>query len=74
WSGSPATPHGPADARVSPPAGGARRLAVGLALAFGALLLPLVAILPIAPGLVALIELDWRSEGYTYLLLAPALA
>ncbi|WP_203309306.1 Pls/PosA family non-ribosomal peptide synthetase [Sphingomonas beigongshangi] len=74
WSGSPATSHGMVATQAAPPASGTRRLAVGLALALGALLLPLVAILPIAPGLVTLIELDWRSESYTYLLLAPALA
>ena len=40
----------------------------------GALLLPLIAILPIAPGLIALIEIDWATSGYTYILLSPLLA
>ncbi|RZM29325.1 MAG: peptide synthetase, partial [Sphingomonas sp.] len=46
--------------------------AIGLFLC--ALLLPLVAILPIAPGLIALIELDWATSGYAYVAVAPLLA
>ncbi len=50
------------------------RLGPSLGLFVGALLLPLAAILPIAPGLVALIELDWATSGYAYILISPVLA
>ncbi|MBX9884098.1 MAG: amino acid adenylation domain-containing protein [Novosphingobium sp.] len=75
WDGSPAKPTG----RVPEHAGDAARSAgwsplMTLALALAALLLPVVAILPIAPGLVMLIEFDWATTGYTYLLVAPFLA
>ena len=45
---------------------------IGLMVA--AALLPLVTVLPVAPGLVAMIELDWNTDDYSYLLLAPGLA
>ena len=75
WSGSPARRVGDAAATPSPArASLARRALVNTGLVVAAALLPLVAILPIAPGLVAMVELDWRSEGYAYLLLSPVLA
>ena len=37
-------------------------------------LLPLAAVIPIAPGLIAMIELDWRTSDYTYMALSPVLA
>ncbi|WEK44786.1 MAG: amino acid adenylation domain-containing protein [Candidatus Sphingomonas colombiensis] len=75
WSGSPAAcvEHGIAW-EPRPRGGFARRFTVGLALTLAALILPLVAIVPIAPGLISMIEIDWRSETYTYLLIAPVLA
>ncbi len=75
WSGSPAVriKSGLAP-RADQDASKRRRALIGGALTIAALLLPLVAILPIAPGLVTMIELDWRSEGYTYLLISPCLA
>ena len=75
WSGSPGRRTGSADGpvltRTITPT---RRWVVGIALSIAASLLPLVAILPIAPGLIAMVELDWRTEGYAYLLLSPVLA
>ena len=44
----------------------------GLILA--ALLLPLAAVLPIAPGLFMIIELDWATTGYGYIAITPILA
>ena len=44
------------------------------ALLVGAALLPLMAILPIAPGLVLMIEMEWQTDGYGYLLITPLLA
>jgi non-ribosomal peptide synthetase-like protein len=75
WSGSPAKQvdrpvHPDHAAPVSP----LRRAMVGIGLSVAAALLPLVAILPIAPGLITMVELDWRTEGYSYLLLSPVLA
>ena len=75
WSGSPAVPLGPAPPRQRPPEPSAlRRLATSAGLLAAAPLLPLAAIVPIAPGLLAMIELDWATEGYSYLALAPFLA
>jgi non-ribosomal peptide synthetase-like protein len=75
WSGSPAKviETGLASRRDDA-AGGAVRMLTAVALSLAALILPVVAILPIAPGLVAMIEIDWQSEGYAYLLISPALA
>ncbi|MES2057184.1 MAG: Pls/PosA family non-ribosomal peptide synthetase [Pseudomonadota bacterium] len=75
WSGSPARKMdglyqvAPRDAVSGP-----RRVLVNIALTLAASVLPLIAILPIAPGLIAMIEIDWRSESYTYLLISPLLA
>ncbi len=73
WSGSPATPD-----LEAPPRPAAHSTAINVwttaGLLFAAVLLPLVAILPIAPGLIALIEVDWATTGYTYVLFSPVLA
>ena len=75
WSGSPALPQGRAPVREAPPRVGAlRRALVTLGLVIAAPLLPLAAVLPIAPGLVALIEIDWATQDYLYLALTPLLA
>jgi non-ribosomal peptide synthetase-like protein len=75
WNGSPAVRVGPAAPRkgLAEP-GLARRAAVTVGLILAAALLPIAAVLPIAPGLIAMIELDWASSGYSYLALSPALA
>lgn len=75
WSGSPAKcistgREAGHDDQVSP----LRRIVVGVGLAITAIFLPIVAILPIAPGLVAMIEIDWRSDSFLYLLISPFLA
>ncbi len=73
WNGSPAARVSAAsDTPVATPAKDGIGSTIGLFV--GALLLPLVAILPIAPGLIALIEIDWATTGYTYILLSPLLA
>ncbi|MEI6485320.1 MAG: Pls/PosA family non-ribosomal peptide synthetase [Sphingomonadales bacterium] len=75
WDGSPAKPTGRMADHGGPAAHpGSWSLPTGIALAIAALLLPVVAILPIAPGLIMLIEFDWATTGYTYLLVAPFLA
>lgn len=75
WDGSPARPtQRKPDLGTHVPAGRGKRLLTTIALLFAALLLPIVSILPIAPGLIMLIEFDWASTGYTYLLIAPLLA
>jgi non-ribosomal peptide synthetase-like protein len=75
WGGSPAARRKP---REQPPAAPlpkpVRRVLVTLGLAVAAALLPLAAVLPIAPGLIGLIELDWATTGYGYIALSPALA
>lgn len=74
WSGSPAVRVGTHDAvrPVAPSA--ARRHAMAFALLVAAGLLPLAALLPIAPGLVAMIEADWTTEGYGFIAFSPLLA
>lgn len=75
WNGSPARMVAQGIARSAPPASGtAARFFATLGLTLAALILPIVAILPIAPGLVAMIEIDWNAEGYSYLLISPLLA
>ena len=73
WNGSPAARD---PAAMAPPAAERVKRDSGssIGLFVGALLLPLVAILPIAPGLIALIEIDWATTGYAYILLSPLLA
>jgi non-ribosomal peptide synthetase-like protein len=75
WSGSPARRVGPAPQRDQPPPPGiVRRTLVSLGLVVAALLLPLAAVLPIGPGLIMIIELDWATTGYGYIALTPLLA
>ena len=75
WSGSPAVRLGPTPPReAAPVAGPLRKALVTLGLMIAAPLLPLAAVIPIAPGLVALIELDWATEDYLYLAITPLLA
>lgn len=75
WTGSPAAPTGRSEARPpAPPVSLARRLAVTVALMLAAPLLPLAAVLPIAPGLIALMEIDWATTGYAHIALTPILA
>ena len=75
WAGSPATPQGRTPAREPrPEVTPLKRSLVTFGLAIAALLLPLFAILPIAPGIVAIIEIDWSTTGYRYLMLEPLLA
>ncbi len=72
WIGSPAAPAGRAAPVAPRPVGSGSGATIGLLV--GALLLPIIAILPIAPGLIALIELDWATTGYSYVAVAPLLA
>ena len=75
WTGSPAVRAGPAPPRPPVERPGRLRLAlVNLGLLVAAPLLPLAAVIPIAPGLIAMIELDWRTSDYTYMALSPVLA
>ena len=75
WTGSPAIRVGPAPARtLRPKASPFTKALVTLGLIIAAPLLPLAAVLPIAPGLLGLIEIDWVTKGYSYLILAPLLA
>lgn len=75
WNGSPARPAGRSQHTAGfPPVSRSKSAAVDFVLLILALLLPVMALLPIAPGLVMLIEMDWRSEGYSYLAITPFLA
>ena len=66
---------GPAPARgPRPQVSTGRRVMIAAALTIAALLLPLFAILPIAPGIIAIIEIDWSTAGYSYLAFEPLLA
>ncbi len=75
WSGSPAIRTGVAEPRPFPPRPSPiRALLVNLGLVIAALLLPLAAVLPIGPGLIMIIELDWATNGYGYMAITPLLA
>ncbi|WP_022677887.1 Pls/PosA family non-ribosomal peptide synthetase [Novosphingobium sp. B-7] len=75
WNGSPAACVAKGvEHHIDNGASPMRRVLSGIALALAAFILPIVAILPIAPGLIAMIEIDWNTQGYSYLLLAPLLA
>ena len=75
WTGSPAIRVGPAPLRAEKPKASVfTKALVTLGLTIAAPLLPLAAVLPIAPGLLGLIEIDWVTKGYSYLILAPLLA
>lgn len=74
WSGSPAKmlrTHIPGVLCEPSPL---RRHAVAFALLIAAGLLPLAALLPIAPGLIAMVEADWTTTGYGFIAFAPLLA
>jgi non-ribosomal peptide synthetase-like protein len=75
WTGSPAERTGQArlEPRPAPPGVIAKTL-VTLGLVAAAPLLPLAAVLPIGPGLIAMIELDWNTSDYSYMALSPVLA
>jgi non-ribosomal peptide synthetase-like protein len=75
WIGAPARPNGGYDGGpAAPPRSAAGRAAVTLALLAIAIVLPLAEVLPITPGLVALIELSGRTQGWVYYAAAPLLA
>ncbi len=74
WAGSPAAPAGRNNATPPPAISRAHRNAIAVALAIAAGLLPIAALIPIAPGLVAMIEADWASEGYGFVIYSPLLA
>ena len=75
WTGSPARANGTHVVRADPtPRSVTRRLAVTSGLLLVAILLPLAEVLPIAPGLVALIELSGRTDGWLYFASTPLLA
>lgn len=78
WDGSPAVSRGPVPAerlakRAAKPSFLAS-LGVNLGLMSAAAVLPLVAVAPVAPGLIALVELDWATSGYLYIAVTPVLA
>ncbi len=74
WVGSPASfKELTVPLPVTPPVSVFKRFIITLALVVSAPLLPLASILPIAPGLILMIELDWATEGYTFLLISPLL-
>ena len=75
WSGSPARRIGEAPARPQPtPPGLIRKALVSTGLVLAALVLPVAAVLPIGPGLIMIIELDWATTGYGYIAVTPLLA
>ncbi len=74
WGGSPAARDAAAPPRPASTGAADTGFATTAGLFIAAVLLPLIAILPIAPGLIALIEIDWATTGYTYILLSPILA
>ena len=75
WTGSPARPNG---ACHGPPGMPARSRPIKLAVTFGllvmAIVLPLAEVLPIAPGLVALIEFAGRTDTWVFYAASPLLA
>nr|WP_295663248.1 Pls/PosA family non-ribosomal peptide synthetase [Polymorphobacter sp.] len=74
WSGSPAEPAGAHVVELPPRASAVRRHATAFALLVAAGLLPIAALIPIAPGLIAMIEADWSTEGYSFVFFSPLLA
>ena len=76
WGGSPASPRGRSAMRVpaAAPPGPLRRCAITALLLVAIGILPLVAVLPIAPGLIGMMELDWMTNDYMYIALSPVLA
>jgi non-ribosomal peptide synthetase-like protein len=75
WTGSPAMRTGTAPPRphIAAPSQ-LRRALVIMGLFLAAFILPLMAVLPIAPGLIGMIELDWLTDNYSYIALSPLLA
>ncbi|QYE35249.1 amino acid adenylation domain-containing protein [Polymorphobacter sp. PAMC 29334] len=74
WSGSPAEFAGKHAADLPPRASAVRRHVTAFALLVAAGLLPIAALIPIAPGLIAMIEVDWSTEGYSFVAFSPLLA
>ncbi len=74
WSGSPAVRAGIGNLTPTVMPTAVRRHAISFALLIAAGLLPLAALLPIAPGLIAMIEADWSSPGYGFIAFSPLLA
>ena len=74
WSGSPAAKQGQYGAKQPPMVAAWRRAVVTLGLLLSAPLLPLAAVLPIMPGVVAMVEWQDSSSSHTYLVAAPLLA
>jgi len=75
WTGSPGRPNGAYHSPAGHPLPGKTiKAAVTAGLLAIAIVLPLAEVLPIAPGLVALIELNGRSGGWAFYAAAPLLA
>lgn len=75
WAGSPGMRTGrAAPRREIPSPSPLRRILVTAGLFLAAIILPLMAVLPIAPGLIGMIELDWLTDNYSYIALSPLLA
>ena len=74
WSGSPALCIARHYGTPFTPPKGLRRHAVAFVLLVAAALLPITALIPIAPGLVAMAEADWTTEGYGFVAFSPLLA
>lgn len=74
WSGSPAARQGQYGAKKPPMVAAWRRAVVTLGLLLSAPLLPLAAVLPIMPGVVAMVEWQDSSNSHSYLAAAPLLA
>ena len=75
WSGSPARPVGSAPAFAAPPQpGDARKAAVMAGLIASGWLLPLAALAPIAPGMIALSVFAPAASGFALIPYAPILA
>jgi non-ribosomal peptide synthetase-like protein len=74
WSGSPAEPLGRHEPQPPPPVTRLRRVLVTVGLLLSAPLLPLAVVLPIMPGVVAMVEWQDASTSHSYLAAAPFLA
>ena len=74
WSGSPALCIARHYGTPFTPPKGLRRHAVAFVLLVAAALLPITVLIPIAPGLVAMVEADWTTEGYGFVAFSPLLA
>lgn len=74
WGGAPARRLGLYQAPAPPTRTVFGRASVTLALAVISIVVPLAEVLPITPGLVALIEFGGQAEGWLYYVAAPLLA